>query len=74
MVDLETNTSTLYDAIKGAARALSIDRRYIEHYIYLNQDKPILSRYILKLINFNKKIEKAQKISKKIEVTNVNNK
>jgi group I intron endonuclease len=75
VIDLETNSSTVYDAIKGAARALSIDRRYIEHYIYLNQDKPVLGRYTFKLINSNnKKVEKAQKSSKKIEVTNINNK
>ena len=40
-VVLETNTSTNYDAIRGAARALNIDRKYIEHYIYLKQDKPV---------------------------------
>jgi hypothetical protein len=75
VLDLETNTSTVYDAIKAAARALSIDRRYIEHYIYLIQDKPILGRYTFKLINSNdKKIEKVQKTSKKIEVTNTNTK
>lgn len=75
VVDLETNTSTVYDAIKAAARALSIDRRYIEHYIYLNQDKPVLGRYTFKFINSNdKKIEQQQlqKTSKKIEVTNTN--
>lgn len=75
VVDLETNTSTIYDALKGAARALNINRRYIEHYIYLNQDKPVLGKYTFKLINSNdKKIEKIQKTSKRIEVTNVNTK
>jgi hypothetical protein len=29
VVDLETNTSTIYNAIKAAARALNIDIRYI---------------------------------------------
>lgn len=33
VVDLETNISTEYLAIKAAARALNIDRRYIEHYL-----------------------------------------
>lgn len=72
VIDLETNISTVYNAIRAAARTLSIDRRYIEHYIYLNQDKPVLGRYIFKLINSNnKKIESFQKTSKKIEVTNI---
>lgn len=74
VVDLEQNTSTVYNAIRAAARALSIDRRYIELYIYLNQDQPVLGRYTFKLINSNdkKKIEQLQKTSKKIEVTNSN--
>ena len=37
VTDLETNTSTTYHAIRAAARALDIDKRYIEHYIYLKQ-------------------------------------
>jgi hypothetical protein len=74
VVDLETNTSTIFYAIKAAARALNIDRRYIEHYIYLNQDKPVLGKYTFKLISNDKKIEKVQKTSKKIEVTNINTK
>lgn len=70
---METNTSTIYNAIKAAACTLSIDRKYIEHYIYLNQDKPVLGRYTFKLINLNdKKIEQLQKTSKNIEVTNTN--
>ena len=43
VTDIETNTSTTYHAIKAAARALGIDRRYIENYIYLKQDKPVLA-------------------------------
>lgn len=31
VTDMETNTSTIYHAIRAAARALDIDRRYIEH-------------------------------------------
>ncbi|PQE22343.1 GIY-YIG endonuclease (mitochondrion) protein [Rutstroemia sp. NJR-2017a BBW] len=42
VTDLETNTTTTYHAIRAAARALDIDKRYIEHYIYLKQDKPVL--------------------------------
>ena len=51
VTDVETNTSTTYHAIRAAARALEIDRRYIEHYIYLKQDEPVLGRYTFKLVN-----------------------
>nr|ATI20588.1 GIY-YIG endonuclease [Ophiognomonia clavigignenti-juglandacearum] len=82
VIDTKTNTSTTYHAIKAAARALDIDKRYIEHYIYLKQEKPVLGRYIFKLVNFNsdKQItnlvnyEKIQKTSIKVEVTNVDTK
>jgi hypothetical protein len=53
VTDIKTNTSTIYHAIRAAARALDIDKRYIEHYIYLKQAKPVLGRYIFKLVNFN---------------------
>lgn len=53
VTDTKTNTSTTYHAIRAAARALDIDKRYIEHYIYLKQDKPVLGRYVFKLVNFN---------------------
>lgn len=46
---METNSISTYHAIKAAARALDIDKRYIEHYIYLKQDKPVLGRYTFKL-------------------------
>jgi NUMOD1 domain len=36
VTDLETNTITTYRAIRVAARALGLDKRYIENYIYLN--------------------------------------
>lgn len=75
VVDLETNTSTKYHAIKAAARALNINRRYIENYIYLGQSKPILGKYTFKLINSNdKKIAVIPKTSKSIEVINVKTK
>jgi len=51
VTDIETNTSTIYHAIKAAARALGIDKRYIEHYIFLNQDKPVLGKYTFKLLD-----------------------
>lgn len=82
VTDVETQTSTTYHAIKAAARALSIDKRYIEHYIYLNRDKPVLGKYTFKLIScddenfnaFNDPSIKVQKTSKKIEVTNAETK
>lgn len=82
VTDVETQTSTTYHAIKAAARALSIDKRYIEHYVYLNQDKPVLGKYTFKLIGcdgenlnpFKDPSIKVQKTSKKIEVTNVETK
>ncbi|WP_190869062.1 NUMOD1 domain-containing DNA-binding protein [Actinomadura sp. RB99] len=37
VTDLETKSSTTYNAIRAAAKALDIDKRYIEHYIHLNQ-------------------------------------
>lgn len=83
VTDMETNTSTTYHAIKAAARALGIDRRYIEHYIFLNQDKPVLGRYTFKLLNSVAggaenssliSIPKVQKTSMKVEVTNVETK
>lgn len=49
-VDLETNTSTIFDPIRAAARALNIYIKYIEHYIYLKQDKPAKGKYTFKLI------------------------
>ena len=83
VTDLKTNTITTYHAIRAAARALDIDKRYIEHYIYLKQNKPVLGRYTFKL-NLNsvacadKSInlihEKIQKTSMKVEVTNVGTK
>lgn len=82
VTDVKTQTSTTYHAIKAAARALSIDKRYIEHYVYLNQDKPVLGKYTFKIIScdgenlnpFNNSFIKSQKISKSIEVTNVETK
>lgn len=80
VTDIETNTSTIYHAIRAAARALDIDKRYIEHYIFLNQDKPVLDRYTFKLLSSNDeninlvKVEKVQKTSLKVEVTNVQTK
>lgn len=89
VTDTKTNTSTTYHAIRAAARALNIDKRYIEHYIYLKQDKPVLGRYTFKLVNLNSVTsesfgqntniinvnkEKIQKTSLKVEVTNIDTK
>lgn len=82
VTDLETNNTTTYHAIRAAARALDIDKRYIEHYIYLKQDKPVLGRYIFKLNSDNQSRNlisekgglRPQKTSMKVEVTNVDTK
>lgn len=74
VTDMETNTSTIYHAIRAAARALNIDKRYIEHFIYLKESKPFLGRYIFKLVDLNSSasaVTSVQKTSMKVEVTNV---
>ena len=76
---METNTTT-YHAIRTAVRILGIDKRYIEHYILLNQDKPVFGRYTFKLLDSKDKspnlinVEKVQKTFNKVEVTNVETK
>lgn len=50
VTDLKTNTITSYHAIKVAARALGINRSLITHFISLKQEKPVLDRYIFKLL------------------------
>lgn len=78
--NLEKNTTTTYHAIRAAARALGIDKRYIEHSIYLKQDKPVLGKYTFELnknSNDNKINlinQKVQKTSLKVEVTQVDTK
>lgn len=75
VTNIETNTSMVYNAIRAAARALDLDRRYIENYIYLNEDKPVLGKYTFKLISSEKSntnpVVNTQKTSKKLKVTNV---
>lgn len=51
VTDLDTNTVTIYHAIRAAARALDIDKRYIEYYLHLNQKNPVLGRYTFKLLD-----------------------
>ena len=69
VTDVETDTSTTYHVIRAAARALEIDRRYIEHYIYLKQDRPVLGIYTFKLVNWNSdgestNLDKEKKVQK----------
>lgn len=75
VTNLEINTLTTCHAIQAAARALGIDKRYIEHYIYLNKDKPVFGKYIFKLTNSEEKVNpfnassvKVQKTSKKKKI------
>ena len=80
VTDLETNSSTIYPAIKAAARILGIDKRYIEHYIYLNQSEPVFGKYTFKFVNLDGdstnlvNVANVQKTSKKVKVTNVDTK
>ncbi len=80
VTDMETNTTTVYHAIRAAARILGIDKRYIEHYIFLNKDEPVFGRYTFKLLDSKDKspnlinVAKVQKSFKKVEVTNVDTK
>lgn len=80
VTDMETKTTTIYHAIRAAARILGIDKRYIEHYILLNKDKPVFARYTFKLLDSKNKsqnlinVEKVKITSKKVEVTNVDTK
>ena len=79
VADMETNT-TIYHAIRTAARILGIDKRYIEHYILLNQVEPVFGRYTFKLLDSKDKspnlinVEKVQKTFNKVEVTTVETK
>lgn len=45
--DITTNTITCYHAIRAAAADLNLDKRHIEHYIYLNKDKPVFKSITL---------------------------
>lgn len=76
VTNVETNIDTIYPSIKGAARALSIDSRYIQNYIYLKQDKPVLGLYTFKLLIPPMDNIKAinQKRSQKIQVLDVKTK
>ena len=46
VTDLELNTSTIYNSMGEAARALNIDVRIISRYFSNNQKKPYKKRYV----------------------------
>ena len=77
VTDLKTNNIFTYHAIRAAARDLGLDKRYIENYINLKQENPVLGRYIFKLsssaLQHPKKINQksTSAYAKKIEVTDV---
>lgn len=50
VTDLKLDTKTEYHAIRAAAKALGLDRRYIENFLYLNQTEPVLGRFTFKLV------------------------
>jgi len=56
VTDVSTGVKSSYHAIRAAARALGIDRRYIENYIYLKQEVPVFERYTFKLLGAAKDI------------------
>jgi hypothetical protein len=78
--DHNTKITTNFHAIRAAAKALGIDKRYIENFIYLKQTKPVLDRYEFKLLNEpnndTSKISSSssQKFSQEIEVLDVETK
>lgn len=59
-MDLYTNISTSYSAIKVAGKAININYRYLYNYFFLNQEKPLFffkkERYILKKLEVPNKI------------------
>lgn len=72
VTDIETNKVTYYHAIRAAARDLGIDKRYIEHYIYIDSQKPVLAKYTFELLDYNKmKNLNVQKTSKRLEVRDI---
>lgn len=75
VTDIINNTVTEFHSIKGAARKLALDHRYILNYIFLNQTKPIKDRYTVALKlnpdtlkNISERSILLQKSSKKIIV------
>lgn len=75
MFDSETNLIVQYESIRAAERELNLDKRYIEHYIYLNQTSPVLGRYTFELVGEvpSQESQPIQKTAKKVSVTDVLN-
>ena len=48
--DNKNNTTTIYDSIRAAARALSMDGSIISSYLKRNQQKPYKGQYIFKRV------------------------
>lgn len=75
VTDRDPKITTTYYALKAAARALTIDRRYLENSIYF---KPVLERYTFKLdlddANINSINKNVQKTSLKVKVTTIDTK
>lgn len=72
VTNIETNESTEYHGIRPAARALNINKTSIMNYIYLPDKKPVLNKYIFKLLEVNKIIKpQNQTTAIKIEVLNI---
>jgi hypothetical protein len=46
----DTNTTTTYDSLREAGRALNIKHHIISKYFSRNQQKPYKNRYIFKLL------------------------
>ena len=69
VTDIETNVVTYYHAIRAAARDLAIDKRYLEHYIYMDNHKPVLAKYTFELLDPKQEKElKKQNTSQRLEV------
>lgn len=69
-LNLVTNEITIYQSIRVAARAIGVNDKIIENYLYVDASKPILDKYLIELLSRNNKTY-LQKTSKDIEVTNV---
>lgn len=72
VTDILSGKKTVYHAIRTAAKALNIDKRKIENYLYLNQETPVLNKYIFTKIGKPRvKINNLQTKSLSLEVTNI---
>jgi NUMOD1 domain-containing protein len=68
VTDLILGTKTSYHAIRAAAKALDIDKRYIENYLYLDKKTPVFGRYTFTEIGeAQRKIHSQPSISIEVE-------